>query len=71
MVSTQQASQKGNFDTCAGKSRKVSCKHSIEKLIFLNFVNLSTIFCPRLQIKQGQQSKSQKYVISASLAFSA
>ena len=33
----------------SGKNRKISAvKHSIEKPVLLNFVNLSTTFCPRL-----------------------
>ena len=49
MVSTQSAAQKTNFDICARKSRKkTAVKHSIEKHISVNFVNLSTNLCPRL-----------------------
>ena len=40
-MSTQPTTQKTNFDTCAKK-------HSKETQILLNFVNLSSIFCPRL-----------------------
>ena len=36
------------FDISARKSRKLTVKYSKEKPIFLNFVNLSTIFFPRL-----------------------
>ena len=33
------------------KNRKKSAvKHSIEKAILLNFVNMSTSFCPRLRV---------------------
>ena len=30
---------------------KLASKHSIERPILLTFVNLSTIFCPRLHVK--------------------
>ena len=38
------ANQKGNFYVCAKRDNKSAVKHSIEKPILLNFVNLSTIF---------------------------
>ena len=38
------ANQKGNFYVSAKRDKKSAVKHSIEKLILLNFVNLSTIF---------------------------
>ena len=42
------------------KNRKKSVKkHSIEKHIFLNFVNLSTIICQRLQINLAQFSSNR------------
>ena len=37
------ANQKGNFYVCAKRDNKSAVKHSIEKPILLNFVNLSTI----------------------------
>ena len=43
--STQEST---NFDSCATKLEKISFKHSIEKPMLLNFVDLSTIFCLRL-----------------------
>ena len=49
MVSTQAATQKPNFDINLVESWKQSAiKHSIEKPVLLNFVNLSTTFCTRL-----------------------
>ena len=48
MVSTQPATQEANFGICAKNHKKSAIKHSIEKPILLNFVNLFTIFCPRL-----------------------
>ena len=39
------------FDICARNSGELAIKHSIEISILLNFVNLSTIFCPRLYVK--------------------
>ena len=45
MPSTQPANQKANFDSCARQNcKKSTVKHSIEKPILLNFMNLSTIF---------------------------
>ena len=38
------ANQKGNFYVSAKRDKKSAVKHSIEKPILLNFVNLSTIF---------------------------
>ena len=51
MTSTQPATQNANFDSCV--------KHSMEKPILLNFVNLSSIFCPRLWII----SKNQRNIL--------
>ena len=48
MTSTQPATHKAIFDICAGKSLKLAVKHSIEKPILLNFVNLTAILCPGL-----------------------
>ena len=48
MASTQKASQKENFDSCAKNCKNSAKRHSIEKPILLNFANLSSIFCPRL-----------------------
>ena len=44
--STQPATQKVNYK----KSQKSPVKHSIEKLIFFNFLNFSTVFCLNLGI---------------------
>ena len=38
-----------NFDSCATNCQKSAVKHAIAKPILLNFVDLSTIFFPRLQ----------------------
>ena len=39
------ANEKANFDSCARQNcKKSAVKHSIEKPILLNFVNLYTIF---------------------------
>ena len=43
MASTQPATQQSNFDSFARTLRKLAVKHSIEKPILFNFVNLSTI----------------------------
>ena len=49
MPSTHPHIQKPNFDVFSEKtSQKLAVKYSIEKLILLNFVNLSTTFLPRL-----------------------
>ena len=40
--------QKANFDICTKKCEKSAKNHFIEKHIFLNVVDLSTILCPRL-----------------------
>ena len=48
LANTQPSIQKPNFDIFSVKNRKKSpVKHSIEKPILLNFVNLSTTLCPR------------------------
>ena len=53
MGSTQPASQKTNFDICQlpnelQNRQKSAVTHPIEKPILINFMNLSTILCPRL-----------------------
>ena len=52
--------QKANFDSCATKLQKISCKTFYKKSYVnnLNFVNFSTIFSPRLQ--QGNQWYTEK-----------
>ena len=45
--STQWAAQKENFDSCARKLRKISCKTFPKKNNLLDFTNLS-LFGPRL-----------------------
>ena len=47
-ASTHSAAQKVNVDSFLENRRKSAVKHSREKPISLNFVNLSTIFCPKL-----------------------
>ena len=46
----QPATQKPKFHSSSKKLQKKAIKHCIEKSILLNFVNLSTKFCPRLQL---------------------
>ena len=48
MSSPQSATKKPSFGNCARNFPKSSVKHSKEKPFLLNFVNLSTIFCPQL-----------------------
>ena len=43
MVSTHPANLKANFNICSGNRKKPSVKHSIEKPILPNFMNLSAI----------------------------
>ena len=39
---------KGSFLHICGKSGKFSCAHSKENPVLINFLNLSTISCPKL-----------------------
>ena len=48
MKSTQSSTQKPDFDVFGKNRKKSALKHSIEKPVLLSFVNLSSIFCPRL-----------------------
>ena len=48
---------KGKFDSCpilvvilSVILRKLNCVKSVEKFILLDFVNLSTTYCPRLYV---------------------
>lgn len=45
----QLPTRKASFDSCASKQSAVN--YSIEKLILHNFVSLTTIYCPRLQVE--------------------
>ena len=55
---------KGQIFTIAlGNNEKLAVKHSIEKSIFLNFMNLSTILCPSLEISMFTQGKSKLQLI--------
>ena len=51
-ASTQPEIYKTNFDSLLENWEKSAAKHSTEKTILLNFVNLSTTFCPRLSEKK-------------------
>ena len=54
MTSTQPSTQKPNFDVFWQKNcKKSAVKHSIEKPILFNFVNLTPTFCPRLSEETG------------------
>ena len=50
-IPIQSVTQEINFDSCSGKLPKINVKYSIEKPILLNFVNLSTIVCARLELQ--------------------
>ena len=45
------ATQLANSDICARRLLKINCKTFPRKTFLLNFVNLATIFCPRLPAK--------------------
>ena len=53
MVSTQLATQNANFDICARTSQKISLKKFRGNT---SFVNLLTIFYPRLKIKRCKKT---------------
>ena len=59
LVSTWPATQEANFDIYVKNRQKSTMKHSIEKPILLNFVNLSTIFCPRLWYNSNLKKKKK------------
>lgn len=46
--STHPTTHTSSFGSCSTKFQKATVKHSIEKPMLLNFVDLSTIYCPRL-----------------------
>ena len=48
MTGTKPITQKPNFDIFLKSYKPLAVKHSIEKSIQLNFVNLSKTFCPRM-----------------------
>ena len=48
--------------------KKSAVKHSIEKPIFLNFVNFSPTFCPRLYRTKSRNYQSYKILLQKELA---